>query len=87
VDDQRLFDRRANAEARVERLVRILVDDLHPPPERAEPARREGGDVLAVEADDPGIRLEEPEDRLGGRRLPTARLADEREHLAAAEEE
>jgi hypothetical protein len=30
VDDERLLDRGTNPEARVERLVRVLVDDLQP---------------------------------------------------------
>jgi hypothetical protein len=30
MDHERFFDRLANAEAGIERLVRILVDDLHP---------------------------------------------------------
>ena len=34
MDQERLLDRVAHAEARVERLVRILVDDLHLAPQR-----------------------------------------------------
>ena len=34
VDEERLLDRLANPEARVERVVGVLVDELHPPPQR-----------------------------------------------------
>ena len=34
VDQERLLDHGADAESRIERLVRILVDDLDPPPHR-----------------------------------------------------
>src|SRR6266508_2058908 len=42
---KRLLEVRAYAEARIERFVRILVDDLHPSAERTQLAVRERGDV------------------------------------------
>ena len=51
VDEQRLLDRVTHSKARVERLVRVLVDDLDLAPERAELARAERGDVPALVAD------------------------------------
>jgi hypothetical protein len=82
VDQERLLDRRPDAEPRVERLVRVLVDDLHPAAERTQLAWAERHEVATVEADRPGDRIDEPQHRLGGRRLAAARLADEGEHLS-----
>ena len=87
VDDERLLDGRPHLEARVERLVRILVDDLHPPAERPEPARREPGDLLAAEPDRPRARMDHAHERLRRRRLPAARLAHQGEHLARPQRE
>src|SRR5207248_3915707 len=87
VDDERLLDGRTDAEPRVERLVRILVDDPHAPPERPQRTRPERGDVAPLERDRPGYGIDEPEDRLRGRRLPAPRLADERDELAARDRE
>ena len=68
----------AHAEARVERLVRVLVDDLHraggaPRSSRAETLR----DVLALEADRARLGLHEAEDaaRSSSSRSPTRRRA------------
>ena len=44
--------------------------------------RRALRDVGAAEADRPDVALDQPEDRLRGRRLAAAGLADERDHLA-----
>jgi hypothetical protein len=85
VDDERLFDRGMNPEARVERLVRVLVDDLQPAAELTQPPRRHTRNVLSAEANEALVRFLQPEDRLCCRRLPTPRLADEGEHFTAAE--
>ena len=87
VDDERLFDRGMNPEARVERLVRILVDDLEPAAELTQLPRRQTSNVLSAEADETLVRLLQAEDRLRCCRLPTPRLADEGEHFTAAEHE
>ena len=60
----------------------ILVDDLHAATKRAQVVVREARDVDAVEGDTPRVRLDEPQDRLRGRRLAASRLPDERDHLA-----
>ena len=77
-----LIHRRADPEPRVERLVRILVDDLNPAADRTEFPRAERHEVAAVETDRAGDGIDEPQHRLGGRRLAAARLADEGEHLS-----
>ena len=51
VDRERLLDRLPHAEARVERLVRVLVDHLDPPPQRPERTHAEVRQVAALEAD------------------------------------
>jgi hypothetical protein len=85
VDDEWLFDRGVNTEARVERLVRVLVDDLQAAAELTKPPRRHTSNVLSAEADETLVRLLQAEDRLRCGRLPTPRLADEGEHFTAAE--
>ena len=85
VDQERLLDRRADAEPWVERLVRILVDDLDPAAEWTQLAWAERYEVATVEADRSGDWIDEPQHRLGGRRLAAARLADEGEHLSPLE--
>src|SRR5580692_10234257 len=49
--DQRLADDVAHSEARVERGIRVLEDDLHLPPERPHVALRQLIDPRAAEAD------------------------------------
>ena len=51
MDQQRLLHSRADGEPRVERLVRVLVDQLHPPPKGPKAACLQPGDVVAVELD------------------------------------
>jgi hypothetical protein len=87
VDDERLLDRGMDTEARVERLVRVLVDDLQPAAELPQPPRRHTSDVLSAEADETLVGLLQAEDRLRCCRLPTPRLTDEGEHFTAAEHE
>src|SRR5262249_3514311 len=82
MDQERLLHRRAYPEARVERLVRILVDDLDPAAQRTQLTRAERHEVATVEADRAGHGIHEPQHRLGGRRLAAARFADEGEHLS-----
>ena len=87
VDDERLLDCCLHGEARVERLVRVLVDQLHPPPQRAQRPRLQARDLAAVELDPAGDGLDQPQHRLRGGGLAAARLAHEREQLAARERE
>ena len=83
VDDERLGDEVADRLLRVERLVRVLEDELDPPPVAAQlllaPQR---ADVGALEVDPAGRLAGELDDDPPGRRLATARLADQREDLA-----
>ena len=84
---QWFLDRRPDPETRIQRLVWVLVDDLHPPAKWAQRLGREPGDFLAVEPDRAAARLDEPQHRLRRRGLPAPRLADEGEHLAPAQRE
>ena len=82
VDHHRLLDRPPDPEPGVQRLVRVLVDHLHDPPHRPEVGGSQVRDVAALDLDDARLGLDHPQDRLGGRRLAAAGLADDREHLA-----
>ena len=84
VDDQRLADDLAGRHARVERGVGVLVDHLHAPAVGQHRSRVEAGDVLAVDADRAGGRLEQLQQRAPDRRLAAAALADQAQRLAAA---
>ena len=67
--------------------MRVLEDDLHLPPQRAQLALRHPRDLAPVELDASVCRLHEPEERAAERRLPAPGLADEAEDLALAEVE
>ena len=56
---------------RVERRMRVLKDDLHAAPNRAEVALRHVGDLLALEGDAPLGRRHESQQGSPERRLPT----------------
>ena len=83
MDAQPLADAVADRRARVERRVRVLEDDLHPPPVGLQRGALERGDVRAVEDDRAGRRVDEPQQQPADGRLAAARLADEAERLAA----
>src|SRR6266404_7533636 len=82
VDLDALGDDRADAHARVQRRVRVLKDDLHVAPHRAEIASGQREDVAAVERDGARRRLGEAQDTTSERRLAAAGLADDAERLA-----
>ena len=82
MDLQALGDRRADGEARIERAVRILEDDLHPPPHRAERLPVEAEQVLAFEAHRPGGGRMQPEHGAPEAGLPAAGFAHQGERLA-----
>ena len=64
--------------------VRVLEDDLHPPPVRLERrALRAGVMSVPSKLDRAGGRLDEPQEQPADGRLAAARLADEAERLAA----
>ncbi len=81
---QRLADELADPLARVQRRVGVLEDHLHLPPQRPHLAPGEAGDLLAVEADRAGGRLDQLQDGPAERRLAAARLPDQAERFAAA---
>jgi hypothetical protein len=85
VDGQRLADDFAGGHARVQRGVGVLVDHLHAPPVGQQGLALEMRDVLPVDADRPGGRLEQLEQRAPDRRLAAAALADQPQRLAAAD--
>ena len=72
---------------RVQGRMRILEDDLHPPPVVAQLALAQLRDVAALEHDAALGRPDEAQQRPAERRLAAARLADEPQHLALAEVE
>jgi hypothetical protein len=59
VDSERLFDGRVHRQPGVERLVGILVHDLHVPPQRPQLALAGRGDLPAAERDSPADGLDE----------------------------
>ena len=83
VDPQGLGDDLAHRHPRVERRVRILEDDLHITPNGPHLATRDRGDVVALEDDLPGGRLEQLDDRPAQRRLSAPGLTDNSERLPA----
>ena len=85
VDAQRVADRLEDGHRRIERSVRILEDELHPLAQRPEAPLRQVGDLLPVERDRPFGDLHQREHRPRQGRLATSRLADQSEHLAAAQ--
>src|SRR5205085_677513 len=84
VDHQGLADDRAHRHSWIERRVRVLEDDLHLLAERAQRSLIERGDVLALERDLTGGRLDQAEDRAARGGLAAARLADEAQRLAGS---
>ena len=87
VDLERLLDGGLHREARVERLVGVLVDQLHAPAQRPQSPALQPRDVVAVELDPPRDRLDQPQHGLSGGRLAAAGLADQRDQLAARDGE
>jgi hypothetical protein len=86
VHEQRLHDELTDRVLRVQRLVWVLEDELHPPPVFAQgacpPQRRH---VATVEQDPPRGLARQLDDDPTGRRLAAARLPDQREDLPAVE--
>ena len=80
VDRERLHDQGADRLARVQRLVRVLEDHLHPAAHGAQVGVRER---LAVDQDLARRRRLQAEQGAAERRLAAARLADDAEGLAA----
>ena len=85
MDPQPLADALPDRRPRVERGVRVLEDDLHPPPVRLEFAALDRRDVGSVELDRAGRGLDQPQQQPPDRGLARARLANEPERLAATD--
>src|SRR5713101_1558082 len=87
MDHDRLGDNLADLHARIQRAVRVLENDLNPPPQRQKLFAFQLCDVDAVIEDLAAGRPLEPQDAPAGRGLATAALADQPEGLAAADRE
>ena len=86
MDDERFFDNRADAHPRIQRASR---DPGRRSASRRRAARSRSGsnaqDILSLEPDLAGRRLDEPQDAAARRRLAAARLTDEAERLPCVE--
>src|SRR4029079_11634090 len=87
VDPETLADAVADRRSWVERRVRVLEDDLHPPPVRLELLAGQLRDVPALDEDLAGRRLDQAEQDATDRRLAATRLADQADGLAAVDRE
>ena len=85
VDLERFADDLPHPHPRIERPERILEDHLHPPAKRPQPALACLRDVLAVEDDAAGRRLQHAQDRHRRRRLAAAAFPHQAEGLTAPE--
>src|SRR5262249_34656327 len=86
-DLQTLGDEVLDLPARVQRRDRVLEDHVHAGADAPELLTRELRDVLALELHRAAVGPRQLHDRLAGRRLPAAGLADESERLAFADVE
>lgn len=82
VQQHRFRNGGADRLARVERAERVLEDHLDLSPRRLERPFVQLQDVLPVEADRTGGRLDQPQDAAARRGLAAAGLADQRQGLA-----
>jgi hypothetical protein len=82
LNPERGTDDRADRVPRVQRRVRVLEDHLHVPPQRAQLALRQVGDVRALEDDRTTGRFEEPDEHAARGRLAAAGLADQPQRLS-----
>ena len=87
VDAQALADAVADGRARIERCIRILEDDLHPPAVVAQRRAAQLRDVVPIEHDLAGGRLDEAEQEPSDGRLSASGLADEPKGLATHDPE
>ena len=82
---ERLGDREADGEPRIERREWILEHHLDVAAQRAQFAARELRDVLAFELHAAAGDVDEPQERTARRRFAAARFADERERFPGRE--
>src|SRR4051812_43345343 len=85
--DQRLADGLTNDEARVERLGRLLEDELHPAPQRGRADRASAAHGLALEQYRARRLPDQAQDAATDRGLARARFADQRHGLAGLDVE
>ena len=85
MDRKRLADDLRDGLPRIERRIGVLEDHLHLASQRTEPTVGQVRDVLALEPDRSGCRIEETQHQAGCRRLAAAGLADDPERLASAD--
>ena len=83
MDERRLADDVLDAQARVERGVRVLEDHLHLEFGIARTVRRQGGDILALEQDGAVGRRHDAGDHATECRLAAAGFAHQADDLAA----
>src|SRR5216684_2896126 len=84
---QRLRHDGAGPHARIERGKRVLENDLHLPPMGAKLRLVQMRDVVAVQPDAAGGRIDQPQDGASDGRLAASRLADETKRLALRDRE
>jgi hypothetical protein len=87
VDDQAFLEDRTNLHPGIERAIRILKDDLHPPPQPAQLGATGGPHVATVEPHAAARRLHQPQDAAANRGLATAALADKPKRAAPLDRE
>ena len=87
VDDEPFLQDRPHRKPGVQRPIRILKHDLHPPPQSSERSGRGSADVLAVKPHAASGRLDEPENAATGGGLATTAFAHQAEGAAAADPE
>ena len=85
--DQRLGHRAIDGEARIERVERVLEDELRLAPEIAQPLAVEAGQRHAVEDDRARRRLGELQQQAAERGLAAARFAHDGDGVAGAQVE
>ena len=82
VQRQRFAQRLSHGHPWIERRVRVLENDLHEAPLRAQLAMRKGKDIAVLEPDFSGGRFDQAQDEPSGRRLAATRFADQRERFS-----
>ena len=78
VQDQRFFEDLADGHARVQRGEWVLEHHLHAPAQRPQGCAGGLGDILSIEMNAAGSRLDQPQRQPGGGGFAAAGLADQR---------
>ena len=85
VIDRALRDGLADGDARIERTIRVLEDDLDALPVRLQQPARQIGDFAARQADAAGSRIDQADDATRHRGFAGAAFADDAERAALAQ--